>query len=282
MRETGKADYLNSRSLAFFTFISFVFLITGQLLLGRQGLLVGFLIASAFNFYIYFLSEKRVLHVFDAQPVVGQDIWGIQGKLKKICASFRTAYPKIYITQSPSPISFSMSRGWGHTRIIISEKLLQELNSQEIEDLLTLHVFYTIAKPSLYVGFRTLLCEVFFIFAQFADFIINIPFYLAKSKKVVFTQKLFLPIGQMIQNSFRKDLIAMDEHVAQAIGSKERLASLLWKLNSLNHNTPSEAPPSCALVFSVNPLTETGLHSYFQRHFTLETRIKALVGNKTI
>ncbi len=274
---------MSSRSLVFFAMIAFLFLVSGQLLMGRQGLLLGFLIASAFNFYIYFLSEKRILVFFQTERTIGQDIWGIQDCLSKISKILRTQPPQIYISSFSEPFVFTMSRGWGQTKIILTESLLKELNKQEVEDLLTLQLHYSTSNTSLFLGFRTLLCEIFFILAQFFDFILNLPFYFSKnSERVTFFQKVFLPFAFLLQQSFQKDLMKADEYVAQLIGSKERLARLLWKLNSLNHNTPLQAPPSCAIAYAVNPLTYEGINSYFQRHAPLEVRIQNLIGSKTI
>lgn len=274
---------MSSRSLVFFAAIAFIFLVTGQFLMGRQGLLLGFLIASAFNFYIYFLSERRVLIFFQTEQVVGQDIWGIQDCLSKISKALRTQSPKIFISAFPEPFILTMSRGWGETKIILTESLLRELNKQEVEDLLTLQLHYSTSNTSLFLGFRTLLCEIFFILAQFFDFLLNLPFYLSRStERITFVQKVFLPFAFVLQQSFQKDLMKSDEYVAKLIGSKERLAKLIWKLNSLNHNSPLQAPPSCAVAYAVNPLTYEGINSYFQRHAPLEERIKNLIGNKTV
>lgn len=274
---------MNSKSLLFFAIISFLFLLVGQITFGRQGLLLGFLIASVFNLYIYFLSEKRVLSFFSGTEVLGQDIWGLRESVQNISRTLRVQPPKVYISDSAEPFVLTMSRGWGHTKIIITESLLNELSKDEVQDLLTLQIFYATSNISMFLGFRTLLCEIFFILAQFFDFVLNLPFYFNKnSQRVNFFQKLFAPIAALLQSSFKKELLKADEYVAQLIGSKERLAKLIWKLNSLNHNSPVKAPPSCALVYAVNPLTVDGINSYFRRHTKLQDRIKNLIGTTSI
>lgn len=274
---------MNSRNLIFFSIISFLFLIAGQLLWGRQGLLLGFLIASAFNYYIYFFSEKRILRFFSARELIGQDIWGLDRIIKDIAKTHRYQPPKILMSPQKKFFSLTLSRGWGHNFIILTEDLLNELSKEEAQDLLTLHSYYANTNLSFFLGFRTTLCEVFFILSQSFDFLLNIPLIILGAKdSIVFFQRALAPVIGFIQGTFHKDLKAMDEDVAKIIGSKDRYARLLWKLHSLNHNHPIVAPPSCALLYPINPLTSNHLDPYFQKHQSIQERIKLLTGAHSI
>src|SRR4029079_13393170 len=46
-----------------------LFLLAGQLLGGSQGLLLALIVGSAFNFVMYFFSDKMVLRMYGAQVV---------------------------------------------------------------------------------------------------------------------------------------------------------------------------------------------------------------------
>lgn len=271
---------IHHRGWIFLSIVSFLLLVGGQALLGRQGLLIGFLAASALNFYIYFVSEKMIFNFFKAVPLEGQDSWGVTNALSKAVENFHSFPPQIYITKIESPLIFCTSRGWGKSKIILSEALLNKLNRDEIQDLLMIHMLYLLLLNSFFVGFRTQFAEIIYVITKFLDTLLSLPYIAySQNKRVVFFQKLFLPIGTIFAKSHKKNLLIIDEKAAKAIGSKERYAKLLWKLQGLVQTRPFPAPPSPVILFVINPLTTDGLDKYFQKHFGLDIRIKNLVGH---
>lgn len=272
--------FIHHRGWIFLGIVSFLFLIVGQALLGRQGLLMGFLAASALNFYIYFISEKMIFNFFKAEPLAGQDSWGVTSSLKKAAENFHSQIPQVYITKIDSPLIFCTSRGWGKSKIILSEALLNKLTKEEIQDLLLIHMLYLLSLSAFFIGFRTQFAEIIYVITKFLDWILSIPYIVAgQDKRVVFFQRILLPLGTIFNESHRKTLLHVDEQAAKLIGSKERFAKLIWKLQGLIQTKPFPAPPSPVILFVINPLTTDGLDKYFQKHFGLDVRIKNLVGH---
>lgn len=272
--------FIHHRGWIFLGIVSFLFLIAGQALLGRQGLLMGFLAASALNFYIYFISEKMIFNFFRAEPMEGQDAWGVTSALSDAAQNFHSYPPQVFITKIDSPMIFCTSRGWGKSKIILSEALLNKLNKEEIKDLLLIHMLYLLSLSSFFIGFRTQFAEIIYIIAKFLDTLLSAPYIFAnQEKRIVAFQRLFLPLGTLFVESQKKLLLDVDEKAAKLIGSKERYAELLWKLQGLIQTKPFPAPPSPVILFIINPLTTNGLDKYFQKHLGLDIRIKNLVGH---
>lgn len=271
--------FSNSRGWIFLSLVSLVFMIIGQLMFGRQGLLLGFFVASALNVYIYFISEKIIFNFYKAEPLKGQDPWGAGSALQKVSQQFRAPPAQIFITRMDCPILFCSHRGWGKNKIILSDSLLDKLTPLEIQDLLTIHMFYLLGSHSLFVGFRSQFTETIFIISRALDIFISLPRLIVGKKPFVFFQKLFLPLGTLFMKSFKKSLLSTDEQAAKVIGSNERMAKLLWKLDSLFTTKPLSTPPSPNILCLVNPLTYEGLDLYFQRHFSIDKRIKNLLGH---
>lgn len=272
--------FIHHRGWVFLGIVSFLFLIVGQGLFGRQGLLLGFLAASALNFYIYFISEKMIFNFFKAQPLEGQDSWGVTNALSRAVENFHSFPPQVYITKIDSPLIFCTSRGWGKSKIILSEALLNKLTKEEIQDLLMVHMLYLLSLSSFFIGFRTQFAEIIYVITKFLDTILSLPYIVSgQDKRVIFFQRLLLPLGTLFIESYKKTLLHVDDQAAKLIGSKERYAKLIWKLQGLIQTKPFKAPPSPVILFVINPLTTDGLDKYFQKHFELDVRIKNLVGH---
>lgn len=272
--------FIHHRGWIFLGIVSFLFLVAGQALLGRQGLLMGFLAASALNFYIYFVSEKMIFNFFKAELLEGQDSWGVNSALAKAAENFHSYPPKVYLTTINSPLIFCTSRGWGKSKIILSEALLNKLSKEEIQDLLMIHTLYLLSLSSFFIGFRTQFAEIIYVITKFLDMALSIPFIVyGQEKRIVFFQKILLPLGTIFAETYKKTLLHVDEQAAKLIGSKERYAKLIWKLQGLIQTQPLPAPPSPVILFVINPLTTNGLDKYFQKHFGLDVRIKNLIGH---
>ncbi len=272
--------FIHHRGWIFLGIVSLLFLIAGQALLGRQGLLLGFLAASALNFYIYFVSEKMIFNFFKAERLTGQDSWGVTSSLVKAAENFHSFPPQVYITKTDSPLIFCTSRGWGKSKIILSEALLNKLTKEEIQDLLMIHMLYLLSLSAFFIGFRAQFAEIIYVITKFLDLILSLPYIvIGQDKKVVFFQKILLPFGTIFTETHKKTLLHVDEQAAKLIGSKERYAQLIWKLQGLIQTKPFPAPPSPVILFMINPLTTDGLDKYFQKHFELDVRIKNLVGH---
>jgi heat shock protein HtpX len=272
--------FIHHRGWIFLGIVSFLFLATGQAILGRQGLLLGFLAASALNFYIYIISEKMIFNFFKAEQLEGQDAWGVTSSLAKASENFQSYPPQVYLTKINSPLIFCTSRGWGKSKIILSEALLDKLTKEEIQDLLTIHMLYLLSLSSFFIGFRTQFAEIIYVIGKFLDTVLSLPYiFSGQEKRIVFFQKLLLPLGTLFIQSQKKTLFSVDSRAAKIIGSKERFAKLLWKLQGLIQTKPFPAPPSPVILFVINPLTTDGLDKYFQKHLGLDIRIKNLIGH---
>jgi heat shock protein HtpX len=272
--------FVDNRGWIFLGLVSLFFLILGQAILGRQGLLIGFFVASALNIYIYFVSEKLLVSFFKAKALEGQDCWGVADGMVKVCDGFHTPEPHVYITKIDSPIICCTSRGWGRSKIILSEHLLEKLDREEIYHLLLIHVLYILSLNSFFIGFRTQFAEIIFVITRFLDSVLSLPLiFSGQDKRIVFFQKMFTPIGTIFFDSQRSILLGVDEQAARLIGSNEKYAKLIWKLQSLIQTKPFQTPPSPSVLFVINPLTTDGLEKYFQKHFGLEVRIKKLIGH---
>ena len=73
----------------------------GQLLGGRQGMVIALVLAAGMNFFSYWYSDKLVLKMYrarEATPQQAPEIFDLVGKLTQTAG---LPMPRIFITQSP-------------------------------------------------------------------------------------------------------------------------------------------------------------------------------------
>ena len=64
---------------------SIAHLFVGYWLGQRLGLLLGFFAALFFNLIVFLYGESRLLSFFKAEPLKGQDAWGLNDLNQKFC-----------------------------------------------------------------------------------------------------------------------------------------------------------------------------------------------------
>ena len=108
----------------------------GQLLGGRQGLLVAFLFALVMNFVSYFYSDKLVLHAYGARLVEGVDPYGLQDIVTNLAVKAGIPKPAVYIIPIETPNAFATGRNPEHAAVAATEGILKLLTREEMEGVL--------------------------------------------------------------------------------------------------------------------------------------------------
>ncbi len=266
----------NFRVWTFLIILSATMLILGQIIGGRQGLLVGFIFALSLNFYLFFAGDRRVLKFFKAEELKGQDPWGIQNLTSQIVGRLRIHAPQIYLIPHATPTAFSIGRTWGGSKIVVSQGLLDKFNLDEIQSILTLQLIHIQNIHSLTSGIGGQFAELLILGAQALDSVVG----LFKTGNAFF-QNLIFPVCALLMrlDVNPRSYLDTDQSAARMIGDKDRIAEVLWKLSSYATTMPIQAPPGSAPFFVVNPLTHKGLSRYFLSHPPIEKRIRNLIGN---
>lgn len=265
----------NFRVWTFLTILSATMLIVGRAVGGRQGLLIGFILALTLNFYLFLSSDKRLLHFFKAEELKGQDPWGLQNLASQIAAKIRIPTPQIYLIPHSTPTAFSIGRSWSASKIIFSQGLLDKFSAEELKSALALQLFHVQKIHNLTSGMGGQLAELLILGAQGADSLVQL---FKKDSHAVQDAVFPLCVLLMRLDVNPQSFLDTDQSAAKMIGDKDRIAEVLWKLSSYATTMPIEAPPGSAPFFVVNPLTQKGLSRYFLSHPPIEKRIENLIG----
>ncbi len=274
----------NTRAWVFLSILSAVFLIFGEVLGGRQGLLIGFILALTLNFYLFFAGDARILKYFNVEHVKGQDPWGLQELVKNVARSISTAAPQVFLSSSPVPFAFSIGRLWGSSKVILSEGLLKKLTPEELKIVVTLQVLQIQKLHNHTSGLLGQFSELLFLGAHGLDRFLEFLNIFTKNNEIHFFQNLISPLGTLLMRTQIKpesflhtDLASIEFLPAEK--NPAQLAEVLWKLHSYATTQPLAMPPSMAPLFVVNPLTGRANARYFDFHPSIEARIKNLLGH---
>ena len=91
------------------------------------------ILAGIMNFVSYWWSDKIVLSVSGAKPVLEKDNKELYRTVENLCIAAGLPTPKIYVIEDSATNAFATGRDKNHAAICFTSGILQKLNKQELE-----------------------------------------------------------------------------------------------------------------------------------------------------
>ena len=196
-----------------------LFLLAGQLLGGSQGLLLAALFGFAFNFGMYFFSDRLVLRMYGAQVVTEAQAPELYRMVDRLRQRAGLPMPVVAVAPHEQPNAFATGRNPSHAVVAVTTGILKYVPQEELEGV--------IAHELAHVKNRDMLIST--IAAMLIQFAIS------------------------RQREFEADRVG-----AQILGRPLPLANALRRLDALAHRIPMEVAPAAAPLAQVNPLAASG------------------------
>jgi len=255
---------------------------------GALGFVGIVLIISGFiNFGSYYWSDKLVLGMTGAKPIVKKDNPDLYRIIENLTIASGTPMPKIYVMKDSAPNAFATGRDPKHAAIAFSTGLLSRLEKLELEGVAAHELAHVrnydtrlMSIVVILVGTVALLADIFFRSLWFGG---------GRSRRSGGSLILVLGVvvailapiaAQLIKFSVsrRREFLA-DSSGALLTRNPESLASALLKISS--DSTPARhASAANAHMFIISPFkgkqAKSWLVSLFQTHPPMEERVKAL------
>ncbi len=266
--------------------LTVLFVWLGNLIGGKQGAMIAFIIAAAMNFFSYWYSDKLVLSMYKAKPVTESEAPELYNLVRGLSQRAGLPMPKVYIIQNESPNAFATGRNPSHAAVAVTSGALDLLSWEELSGVLG-HELTHIKHRDILIGtvaatfagaisFMASMARFGALFGGFGDddegggnfFMILII--------SIFASLAALLIQMAISRS--REYLA-DEGGARISGNPRYLANALKKLDAYSRRIPFQSVnPSTSHMFIVNPLKAGGIVSLFQTHPPIEERIRRLEG----
>ena len=257
-----------------------LFLLAGQLLGGSQGLLLAALFGFAFNFGMYFFSDRLVLRMYGAKVVTEAQAPELYRMVDRLRQRAGLPMPVVAVAPHEQPNAFATGRNPSHAVVAVTTGILKYVPQEELEGV--------IAHELAHVKNRDMLIST--IAAGIAGVLSNLPYLLLfgggrdEEGGHPYAQlglALLAPIGAMLiqfaisrQREFEADRVG-----AQILGRPLPLANALRRLDALAHQIPMQVAPAAASLAQVNPLAATGGGGFlrlFRTHPPTEERVARL------
>jgi heat shock protein HtpX len=257
-----------------------LFLLAGQLLGGSQGLVLALVVGSAFNFVMYFFSDKMVLRMYRAQIVTEEQAPELYRMVDRLRQRAGLPMPVIAVAPHEQPNAFATGRNPEHAVVAVTTGILKYMPQEELEGVL--------AHELAHVKNRDMLITT--IAAGVAGAISNLPYLIMFGggsrgdddghPLAQLALLLLAPIGAMLiqfavsrQREYEADRVG-----AEILGRPMPLANALRRLDALAHQIPMQVAPAAASLAQVNPLAAHGggLTGLFSTHPPTEERVERL------
>ena len=257
----------------------------GNLIGGRQGLLLAFIFSLVLNLLSYFYSDQIVLSTYGARQVEGVDPYGLQNIVKELALRAHIPKPKVYIIPSETPNAFATGRSPKHASVAATEGILRLLSKEELTGVLAHELSHVQHRDTLIMAVAATLGTVVMYLASALRW--AAVFGVEKKGRVerdnvigsLFVALIAPFAAALIQLALsRSREFLADAQGAELTANPQALASALWKIHNYAQALPMPATPATAHLFIINPLFGGGINSLFSTHPPIEERIKRLIG----
>src|SRR5256885_7249643 len=275
------------RTTFLLTALTLFFVIVGQYIGGRGGMVIGLGIAIVSNAFAYFFSDKVALYSSGAQPVSREQLPRLYDVMERLAATANIPVPKLYVVPEAAPNAFATGRNPSHASVAVTQGVLELMNDDELEgviahelshvrnyDILTSSIAATIAGAITYLAS---MARWGMLFGGYGG---NRDDDRQGGGIAAIAMMILAPIAALMLQLFlsRTREYSADETGARMVGQPYGLISALQKLGAYNKRIPTTAlAPATAALCIVQPFFGLGgLTSLFSTHPPLEERIAAL------
>ena len=261
-------------------------MIIGNLLGGRQGMIIAFFFAIIMNFGSYWFSDKIVLRIYRAKPVSEAEAPDLHRIVRQLVQQADLPMPKVCIMPSESPNAFATGRNPQHAVVAVTQGILRLLDENEIKGVLAHELAHVKHRDILIGSIAATMAGAIMMIASMARWAALFGFGGRDDDDGggmigLIAMSILAPIAAMlIQMAIsRSREYAADAAGASFAGSPNGLASALQKISSASRQIPMKAEPATAHMFIMNPLSGKSLMNLFSTHPPVEQRIRRLTGS---
>ena len=265
-------------------------LIVGQLVGGRQGMMVALVLAVVMNFASYWYSDKIVLAMYKARPVTPDQAPELYALVQFLARRAGLPMPRLYLIPEKTPNAFATGRNPQHAAVAVTEGLVRLMDRDEIAGVLSHELGHVRNRDILVGSIAATLAGAIMMLASMARWSAIFGGHRSDENGGgigglgLILISLVAPLAAMVIQmaiSRSREYLA-DRTGAEISGSAEGLARALEKLGTYARGSrPMAANPATAHMFIVNPLSGGGVMSLFATHPPLTERIARLRGSRT-
>ncbi|MBV9353994.1 MAG: zinc metalloprotease HtpX [Chloroflexi bacterium] len=260
-----------------------LFLLIGDVLGGRQGMILALGFAVVTNLGAYWFSGDIALRMARAREVSPQEAPDLYSVVQDVATAAHLPMPKVAIIESPQPNAFATGRDDKHAVVAVTTGILSLLDRDELMGVLAHELGHVRNHDILIASIAATVAGAITMLARLAGFGMMFGGYGGRDRNggglEALAMLILAPIAAaLIQFAIsRSREYGADQTGAAIMGNPDALASALEKLDWASRRTPAmQVSPAAASLFIVNPLRGANLAGLFSTHPPIEERIKRL------
>ncbi len=260
-----------------------LFMVGGQLLAGKQGMIIALVMALGLNFFAYWNSDKLALSMNGAREVSEAEAPDLHRLVGELAGRAGLPKPRVYIVNNPTPNAFATGRNPEHAAVAVTTGILQILSREELAGVLGHELGHVKNRDILISSIAAVMAGAISYLATMAQWAMIFGGGRDDDEGgnplAMIVMMIVAPLAaSLIQMAISRsrEYIA-DRTGAEICGNPKALASALQKLSDLNRRHPMDVNPASAQMYIVNPLSGSTLANLFSTHPPMEERIKRLL-----
>ena len=266
--------------------LSGLFMVSGQILGGQNGMIMALAMAIGMNFFAYWFSDKIALKMSRAREVSDTEAPELHALVASLALRAKLPKPRVYMIPGDTPNAFATGRNPDHAAVAVTEGLLRLLNRDELEGVLAHELAHIKNRDILISSIAAVMAGAISYLATMAQW--AMIFGGGRSEDGEDGGGLIGLVAMMIIAPLSATFIQLAisrsrEYTADATGAgicgkPHGLASALGRLDEYNRQRPMQINPATAQMYIVNPLHGQNMARLFSTHPPIQERIKKLIG----
>ncbi len=262
-----------------------LFVVVGRALGGTQGMVIGLALGLAFNFSMYWFSDKIAVATTRSRPVTEQDYPELYAIVRELTRASGMPMPRMFVSDMSQPNAFATGRNPRHAAVSVTRGILQILDDRELRGVLA-HELSHVANRDILIGSIAAGIATSIVFlSRFALFFGggDDDRDSAFGPLAMLMAWILAPIAAMLVQMAvsRAREYQADDSGAHLSRDPAALASALRKIDAAARQVPAPASvsPAQAHLFIVNPfsaLRGSSVANLFSTHPPTEARIARL------
>ena len=255
----------------------------GEVVGGRDGMMIALVFATVMNFGSYWFSDKLVLRMNGAQALTESDAPDLFRMVRELTQRAQLPMPALYVISSDAPNAFATGRNPAHAAVAVTSGIVRTLSPAELRGVIAHELGHVAHRDTLISAVAATLAGVVMMVARMAYW----GALLGGGRRDgndngnplgALAMMLLAPLAAMlIQMAIsRSREYGADAFSAETTHDPLSLASALDKIAVGVERIPMHASPATAHLFIMNPLSGGRLAGLFSTHPPTEERIRRL------
>jgi len=271
------------KTFAFMAAMVALFMVIGQAIGGRQGMMAALMMALAMNFFAYWFSDSVALRMNGAREITSQDAPDLYQLISSLAGRAGLPMPKVCVVESDTPNAFATGRNPAHAAVAVTTGLIRLMSRDELEGVIAHELGHIKNRDILISSISATMAGAISYMATMAQWSMLFGGRSGDGEGgnpiAGIVSIIVAPLAaSLIQMAISRSREYQADATGAAIcGSPRGLAQALGELESYNRQLPMSVNPASAQMYIVNPLAGGTLANLFSTHPPIQERIQRLL-----